>query len=55
MSEVLDAAREKGLENVELLNIMFKDIATIGDLAWGSTSSVLLNDLETHKEGLGEI
>ncbi|KAK9998760.1 hypothetical protein SO802_018363 [Lithocarpus litseifolius] len=46
--------REKGLENVDLLDIMFKDIATMGYLAWAPTSSVLLDDIETPKEGLGD-
>ena len=57
MEELLDAAkfREKGLENVELLDIMFKDIATIGESAWASTLGVLPDDLEIPKEGSGEI
>ncbi|XP_075633430.1 L10-interacting MYB domain-containing protein-like [Castanea sativa] len=57
LMEVPDAAkfREKGLENVELLDIMFKDIATTGELAWAPTSGVLPDDIETRKEGLGEI
>ena len=42
------------MENVDLLDIMFKDIAATGDLAWAPTSSVLPNDLETPKEGLGD-
>ncbi|KAL4610421.1 hypothetical protein ACB092_08G048500 [Castanea dentata] len=46
--------REKGLENVDLLDIMFKDIAATGDLAWAPTSGVLPDDLETPKEGLGD-
>ena len=37
--------------NVELLDIMFKDIATIGELAGAPTSSVLPDDIETRKEG----
>jgi len=43
------------LENVELLDIMFKDITAIGESAWASTSGVLPDDLEIHKEDLGEI
>ncbi|KAL4638818.1 hypothetical protein ACB092_03G174300 [Castanea dentata] len=52
--EVLETTkfREKGLENVDLLDIMFKDIAATGDLAWALTSGVLPDDLETLKEGL---
>ena len=42
------------MENVDLLDIMFKDIEAIGDLAWPPTSSVLPDDLETPKEGLGD-
>ena len=42
------------MENVELLDIMFKDIAATGDLAWALTSGVLPDDLETPKEGLGD-
>ena len=42
------------MENVDLLDIMFKDIAATGDLAWAPTSGVLLDDLETPKEGLGD-
>ncbi|KAL0006046.1 hypothetical protein SO802_013607 [Lithocarpus litseifolius] len=56
LMEVPEAAkfREKGLENVDLLDIMFKDIVAIGDLAWAPTSGVLPDDLETSKEGLGD-
>ena len=43
------------MENVELLDIMFKDIATIGESAWASTLGVLPDDLEIPKEGSGEI
>uniref|UniRef100_A0A7N2LPX3 Uncharacterized protein n=1 Tax=Quercus lobata TaxID=97700 RepID=A0A7N2LPX3_QUELO len=55
--EVPDAVKfqEKGLENVELLDIMFKDIAATGELAWALISSVLPDDIETRKEGLGEM
>ena len=42
------------MENVDLLDIMFKNIAATGDLAWAPTSGVLLNDLEIPKEGLGD-
>ena len=42
------------MKNVDLLDIMFKDIEAIGDLAWPPTSSVLPDDLETPKEGLGD-
>ena len=42
------------MENVDLLDIMFKDIAATGDLAWAPTSGVLPEDLETPKEGLGD-
>ncbi|XP_075675018.1 uncharacterized protein LOC142644255 [Castanea sativa] len=57
LTEVPDAAkfREKGLENVELLDIMFKDTAATGELAWAPTSGVLPDDIETRKEGLGEM
>ena len=41
--------------NVKLLDIMFKDIATTGELAWAPTSSVLPDDIKTRKEGLGEM
>ncbi|XP_030936119.1 uncharacterized protein LOC115961252 [Quercus lobata] len=56
LMEVPEAAkfREKGLKNVDLLDIMFKDIAATGDLAWAPTSDVLPDDLETPKEGLGD-
>uniref|UniRef100_A0A7N2LQF3 Uncharacterized protein n=1 Tax=Quercus lobata TaxID=97700 RepID=A0A7N2LQF3_QUELO len=56
LMEVPEAAkfREKGLENIDLLDIMFKDIAATGDLAWAPTSGVLPDDLETPKEGLGD-
>ena len=43
------------MENVELLDIMFKDIAATGELAWALISSVLPDDIETCKEGLGEM
>nr|XP_023896959.1 uncharacterized protein LOC112008839 [Quercus suber] len=43
--------REKGLQNIDLLDVMFKDIVATGDLAWAPTSSVLPDDLETPKEG----
>ncbi|XP_030933719.1 uncharacterized protein LOC115959453 [Quercus lobata] len=54
--EVPEAAnfREKDLENVDLLDIMFKDIAATRGLAWAPTSGVLPDDLETPKEGLGD-
>ena len=42
------------MENIDLLDIMFKDIAATGDLAWTPTSGVLPDDLETPKEGLGD-
>ncbi|XP_030930868.1 uncharacterized protein LOC115956705 [Quercus lobata] len=56
LMEVPEATKfqEKGLENVDLLDIMFKDIAATGDLAWAPTSGVLPDDLETPKEGLGD-
>ena len=56
MYETPEAAkfREKGSENVDLLDIMFKDITTTGDLAWAPTSVGLPDDLETPKEGLGD-
>ncbi|XP_030963670.1 uncharacterized protein LOC115984809 [Quercus lobata] len=41
--------------NVELLNIMFKDIAAIGELAWTPTSNMLPDDIERRKEGLSEM
>ena len=41
--------------DIELLDIMFKDIAATGELAWAPTSGVLPDDIETHKEGLGEM
>ncbi|KAL4603071.1 hypothetical protein ACB092_10G099300 [Castanea dentata] len=54
--EVPEAAkfREKSLEKVDLLDIMFKDIGATGDLAWAPTSGMLPDDLETPKEGLGD-
>ena len=42
------------MENVDLLDIMFKDIAATWDLAWAPTSGVLPDDLETPNEGLGD-
>ena len=42
------------MENVDLLDIMFKDVVATRDLAWAPTSGVLLDDLETPKEGLGD-
>ena len=33
---------------------MFKDVVATRDLAWAPTSGVLLDDLETPKEGLGD-
>ena len=42
------------MENVDLLDIMFKDNAVTRDLTWAPTSGVLPNDLETPKEGLGD-
>ena len=42
------------MENVDLLDIMFKDVVATSDLAWAPTSGVLLDDLETPKEGLGD-
>ena len=42
------------MENVDLLDVMFKDIAAMGDLASTPTSGVLPNDLETPKEGLDD-
>ncbi|XP_065617816.1 L10-interacting MYB domain-containing protein-like [Quercus suber] len=38
--------RKKGLENVDLLDIMFKDVTATGDLAWAPTSSVLPDDIK---------
>jgi hypothetical protein len=42
------------LDNADLLDIMFKDTAAIGNLAWAPSSGVLPSDLETPKEGLGD-
>ena len=42
------------MENVDLLDIMFKDIVATRDLAWAPTLDVLPDDLETPKEGLGD-
>ena len=41
--------------DVELLDIMFKDIAAIRELSMGPHFGVLLDDIGTHKEGLGEM
>ena len=47
--------QERGLENVELLDIMFKYIAAIGDLAWAPSSCVLLDDVKKPTKGLSDI
>ena len=54
--EVSEAAkfREKGLDNADLLDIMFKNIAATRNLAWAPSSGVLPSDLETPKKGLGD-
>ena len=43
------------MDNVDLLDIMFKDTATIGNLAWTPSSGVLLADFETPTEGDEEV
>uniref|UniRef100_A0A2N9E5N8 Uncharacterized protein n=1 Tax=Fagus sylvatica TaxID=28930 RepID=A0A2N9E5N8_FAGSY len=55
LTEVPEAAKflEKGLDNADLLDIMFKDTAATGNLAWAPSSGVLPSDLETPEEGLG--
>ena len=42
------------MENVDLLDVMFKDIVAMGDLASAPISGVLPNGLETPKKGLGD-
>jgi hypothetical protein len=42
------------LDNADLLDIMFKDTAATGNLAWVPSSGVLPSDLETSEEGLGD-
>ena len=42
------------MDNADLLDIMFKDTTTTGNLAWAPPSGVLPSDLETHEEGLGD-
>ena len=42
------------MDNADLLDIMFKDTAATGNLAWASSSGVLPFDLETPEEGLGD-
>uniref|UniRef100_A0A2N9HEM5 Myb/SANT-like domain-containing protein n=1 Tax=Fagus sylvatica TaxID=28930 RepID=A0A2N9HEM5_FAGSY len=56
LTEVPEAVkfREKGLDNADLLDIMFKDTAATGNLAWAPSSGVLPSDLETPEEGLGD-
>uniref|UniRef100_A0A2N9FS97 Myb/SANT-like domain-containing protein n=1 Tax=Fagus sylvatica TaxID=28930 RepID=A0A2N9FS97_FAGSY len=56
LTEVPEAAkfRERGLDNADLLDIMFKDTAATGNLAWAPSSGVLPSDLETPEEGLGD-
>uniref|UniRef100_A0A2N9G4A6 Myb/SANT-like domain-containing protein n=1 Tax=Fagus sylvatica TaxID=28930 RepID=A0A2N9G4A6_FAGSY len=53
LTEVPEAAkfREKGLDNVDLLDIMFKDTAATGNLAWTPSSGVLPADFDTPTEG----
>uniref|UniRef100_A0A2N9FRU6 Myb/SANT-like domain-containing protein n=1 Tax=Fagus sylvatica TaxID=28930 RepID=A0A2N9FRU6_FAGSY len=57
LTEVPEAAkfREKGLDNVDLLDIMFKDTAATGNLAWTPSSGVLPADFETPTEGDEEV
>ena len=42
------------MDNADLLDIMFKDTAATGNLAWAPSSGVLPSDLETPEEGLGD-
>ena len=42
------------MDNANLLDIIFKDIAAIGNLAWAPSSGVLPSDLEIPEEGLGD-
>ena len=57
LQEVPEAAkfREKDLDNVDLLDIMFKDTAATGNLAWTPSSSVLPVDFETPTEDNEEV
>ena len=41
--------------NVELLDIILKNIAATGKLAWTPTSNVLPDDIERQKEGLSKM
>uniref|UniRef100_A0A2N9EEH3 Myb/SANT-like domain-containing protein n=1 Tax=Fagus sylvatica TaxID=28930 RepID=A0A2N9EEH3_FAGSY len=52
LTEVPEAAkfREKGLDNIDLLDIMFKDTTATGNLAWTPSSGVLPTDFETPTE-----
>jgi hypothetical protein len=43
------------LDNVDLLDIMFKDTAATGNLAWTPSSGVLPADFETPTEGDEEV
>ena len=42
------------MDNADLLDIIFKDIAAIGNLAWAPSSGVLPSDSETPEEGLDD-
>ncbi len=42
------------MDNVDLLDIMFKDTTTTGNLARAPSSGVLPSNLETLEEGLGD-
>ncbi len=57
LQEVPEAAkfREKGLDNIDLLDIMFKDTTATGNLAWTPSSGVLPTDFETPTEGDEEV
>jgi hypothetical protein len=43
------------LDNIDLLDIMFKDTTATGNLAWTPSSGVLPTDFETPTEGDEEV
>ena len=43
------------MDNIDLLDIMFKDTTAIGNLAWTPSSGVLPTDFETPIEGDEEV
>ena len=54
MQEVLEASKfwEKGLDNIYLLDIMFRDTAATRESAWTPSSIGLPTNFETHVEVL---